>query len=120
MMHPSLFDPLANTIESLPPRAIIRTLELQSQMLKDDLANDRPLPVREVESLQSFYHFIKAVKERSPLEVYPATLPLRHLSFYKKTVDRLVTAEELPADARIQFENCFSKTVAGRTPDGGV
>jgi hypothetical protein len=117
-MRSSLFGPLKDTIEAMPAGAIMTTLELVSRMLKEDLAYDRPLSVREVESFLSFCDFLKAVKDRSPVQVCANSSSLHYLGLYKKIIERLVTAKELPAEALVQFESSFFKIHTGPLPGG--
>jgi hypothetical protein len=106
-MRLSLFNHLANTLEILPARAILKTLELESQMLKDDLQNDRPIPVGEAQSILDFYEFIRLVKAGSQAKKMISASPFHPMDFYRKTIERLVAAKELPAVAAAQFEEAF-------------
>ena len=117
-MRLSLFGPLEDTIEAMPVCAIITTLERVSRMWQDDLACDRPMPVREIESLQSFCDFVKAAKEQLPVPLSATTFPLHHLGLYKKIIERLVGAGELPDGTLTQFETVFFRVRTEQLPDG--
>jgi hypothetical protein len=103
-MRNSLFNHLADTLENLPARAILKTLELESKMLKDDLLNDRPVPVGEAQSVVDFYDFIRSVKEGLPTKKLISANHNHHQAFFRKTIERLIAAKELPFAALRQFE----------------
>ena len=117
-MRLSLFGPFEDTIEAMPVCAIITTLDRVSRMWQDDLVYDRPMPVREIESLLSFCDFVKAVKEQSPVPLSATTFPLHHLGLYKKIIERLVGGGELPAGTLTQFESAFFKVRTEQLPGG--
>ncbi len=117
-MRSSYFGPFEDTIEAMPVCAILTTLERFSRMLRDDLAYARPLPIRETESLLSFCNFVKAVKEQTPVPPSAGSFPLHHLGLYKKIIERLVVAEELPVETVAQFETNFFKVRTEPLPGG--
>jgi hypothetical protein len=104
-MRLSLFDAFADMIETISPRAIIRALEREHRMLQEDLAYQRPVPPKEAASILNFCRFVEAVKTGAPVQFPAAALPARHLEFYRETVGRLVDAEELPFNAKAEFDN---------------
>jgi hypothetical protein len=79
-------------------------------MLQNDMALKRTLPLGGARSVLAFYNFLKSAAGG----VYGAsiTLPFQHISFYRKTVERLVAAEALPFGAKEQFEEAFSSGFA--------
>lgn len=105
-MRFDLFRAFADTVASLPPRAVIRTLDLQARMLQDDLIMKRPVPPNQTQSVISFCLFIAAAKIGGPAPVADV-LPLEHLAFYRQTVWRLIDAGELPSIAGEQFDCSF-------------
>jgi hypothetical protein len=102
-----LLNHLASTLETIPVRAVLKTLELESHMLREDLLKGRAVSVSEAQSILEFYEFIRSVKAGSPVRRTAFASPLHHVAFYRKTVDRLVEAEELPVTAKAQFETAF-------------
>lgn len=102
-MRLSLFDSFADMIENIPARAIIRVLEREQRMLAEDLFCQRPVPVKDATSILGFCAFIDAALEEMPAEL-STPLPQEHLEFYRKTVERLIAAEELPFDAQMEFD----------------
>lgn len=106
-MKNSTFDSFVKMIEEIPPEGVIRAVELQCKMLRDDLANRRVEMIDDVLSIQSFHSFLQqAGGERGTAAV--VFLPVMHEQFYRKTVERLVNAEILPADAMALFDKIFS------------
>jgi hypothetical protein len=104
-MRPSLFGSFADMIEAISPRAIIRALEREKLILAVDLACQRRVPPAEAASILILCRFVEAVRKGAPIQFSAATLPARHLELYRKTVARLVAAEELPSYAMSEFEN---------------
>jgi hypothetical protein len=107
-MKPSLFESFADMIETIPVHAILRTLERESRMLEEDLAYQRPIPPTEARSILDFCRFVAAVGNELQIPALTNPPPPPHLEFYRKTVARLVDAEELPFDAKMEFDSIFS------------
>jgi hypothetical protein len=101
-----IFELFTTMIESLPPQAILKALDLECDMLENDAKNHR-LPVPEdAFSIFYFREFVRAIKLRKVMRpVKP--LPSVHIEFFKKTVVRLVQANELPQAALDQFDRQF-------------
>jgi hypothetical protein len=104
---PSLFESFADMIEFIPPGAIVDTLERESHMLIEDLRCNRPVPKDEADSILIFCRFVDVLRRGLPISIMDAALPASHLEFYRKTIDRLVQAGELPAAAPDEFDRCF-------------
>ncbi len=92
-------------IDELPAGGILKAVELERQMLKNDLLYKR-VSDEDVASIFNFCEFLKAVAEAD--EIVPIKLPPHHTAFYRKTVGRLIEAGELPAVAKEQFDLTFS------------
>jgi hypothetical protein len=107
-MRLNLFNHLASTLDKIPARAIFKTLELEGHMLREDLLKGRPVSISEAQSVLEFYEFIRSSKEGSPARKTAFAGPIHHIDFYRKIVDRLVEARELPITARAQFEITFA------------
>jgi hypothetical protein len=101
-----LFETFCETIEELPVQAILKASELECKMLENDLACQRLSANEELLSVLTFCRFLKA----SPVgkRFLKATLPLRDTARYRQIVERLVQAEELPHEAKEQFDRNFS------------
>src|SRR5271155_1147770 len=104
-MKTHLFEAFVSMIESLPTNAILLVAELQGQMIKDDLSQRRVLPMEEAVSVLNFCRFLHAVACGSG--IFPTVMPLQHLASYRKTVNRLMEAGELPLNAGEQFDRTF-------------
>ena len=107
-MRLSLFDSFADMIEAIPVGAILRTLEREQRMIEDDLAHQRPVPLKEAESILNFCYYVESVREGSSGWIFTAPLPREHLSFYRKTLDRLIAAEQLSPDAKAGFDGAIA------------
>jgi hypothetical protein len=92
-------------IDEMPMPGIFGTLELERQMIEEDLAQNREMPIEEAHSILSFCQFMAAAKQGS--QILPVTLPIQHVSFYREIVRRLVETELLPLNTNEQFENTF-------------
>jgi hypothetical protein len=108
-MRLNLLNHLASTLENIPVRAIFKTLELESHMLREDLLKGRPVSISEAQSILEFYEFIRSAKEGTPARKTAFAGPIHHVAFYRKIVDRLVEAQELPVTAKTQFEMTFAE-----------
>jgi len=93
-------------IDKLPANGVISAAERECQLLENDLATNRPVPKQEAHSILSFCRFLAVSK--SGFKVPRAVLPPGHTAFYRKTLDRLIEAEELPKSAEEQFEEVFT------------
>lgn len=107
-MRLSFYNSFASMIEALPARAITRALERQRHMLEEDLAMQRPVPLKEAESILNFCHFVEAVGEGLPGWAFTNPPPPAHLEFYRKTLDRLIASEELPVHAKAEFDGIIA------------
>jgi hypothetical protein len=101
-----LFNPFCRTLDTMPVQGILLVLERQRQMLEDDIAQKRTMPISDVRSILNFCRFITASRQNESLPA--AVLPFPHLIFYRKTVARLVEANILPENAATQFDEIFS------------
>lgn len=105
-------------IDDIPAEGILKVIELERQMLKDDLLYKR-VSDEEVASIFSFCEFIKSVTEED--DMIPVELPGNQIVCFRKIVMRLVEAGELPARAKEQFDltfpSGFLKVLANKTRD---
>ena len=105
-MNAHLFESFSKMIEKLPAEGIFAATERECQMLENDLVTNRPVSKQEVHSILSFCRFLAAAK--SSRLVPRAVLPPGHTAFYRKTMERLIHAGELPASAEEQFDESFT------------
>lgn len=101
-----VFGPFAKMISNLPAEGVIRALDLECSMLREDLENHRLNVTDEVFSILSFRQFIRMAKLGEVMRLF-RPLPSHHVEFYKSTVERLVRGSELPPEAASQFEYAF-------------
>jgi len=112
-MRPCLLDALAGLVEAMPARSILRTLQRECRLLEADLAGKGSVPSGQAISILLFVRFVEAARKEMSVQFFYADLPARHLKFYRKTVERLVSAGELPVRAMTAFEK-----MAGCMGDG--
>ena len=105
-MGVSLFEHFSVMVEGLPAKAVIPAVELQRQMLEDDLARKRTMPMDEVSSIIAFCNFLENAADAA--HVPHATVPIHHLGFYRDTVKRLVHAGVLSKETGALFDTAFS------------
>jgi hypothetical protein len=102
-----MFELFAETVDGMPPKALLRLLKRESETLKDALRHKRIQETQEVGSILSFCQFMDTVAEEKM--VFPvAELPVRHIGFYRKIVMRLIDAGEIPESAKAKFDAAFS------------
>lgn len=104
-MRYDLFVAFSRTIENIPAQAVLRAVELERWMIQDDLAHQRTVPLHEAASILCFCNFLKTAKFGG--EIHPSVLPMEHVPFYRKIVERLIEAGELPSSAKGQFDVTF-------------
>jgi len=105
-MNNNLFESFSKKIEAIPADGIIPAVELERRILADDLAHSRTVAIKEVRSILSFCRFIEAAQ--SGITLSPTVLPATETAFYRRTMERLVEAGELPFGAKEKFDATFS------------
>jgi hypothetical protein len=104
------FDSFAKLISNVPDRAVLETLDLECKMLQDDLRQHRVDLTDEANSILNFQLFVRAAKFGHAIRrIVP--LPAEHIEFYKKTIIRLIQAEQLPPSAMNNFDFTFVAAV---------
>ena len=106
-MRYSLFEPFSKMIDELPPKAVFTAVEKERQMLEDDLAFERPLPVKEAVSILNFCWFIGMSAMGESVSVVQGSLPPNHVAFYERTIAKLVKAGQLPSTTKTEFDTAF-------------
>jgi hypothetical protein len=104
-MKTGLFEVFIKMIDGLPANAILMVAELEGQMIRDDFSQGRILTMQEAVSVLDFCRFLQAVVRGSG--IFPTVLPVDHVASYRKTVNRLIEAGELPFNASEQFDKTF-------------
>jgi hypothetical protein len=101
-----LFERFAEMVERLPTKAVIGAVELERQMLEDDLAHKRTMPMEDVRSIIAFSNFLENASDAARGPQTP--VPIQHLALYRKTVKRLVEAGELLPERGALFDAVFT------------
>jgi hypothetical protein len=96
-MKPRLFEVFSRTISDLPPKAVLRVVRLEREMLEGDLSQKRELPLEDVNSILWFCRCVENFSWKA--NETPSHLPAHHIAFYKKIVEKLVQCGELPVDS---------------------
>jgi hypothetical protein len=109
-MNPRLFERFTAMIDKVPAKGVVRAAELECQMLQSDLERKRTLPIEDVRSILAFCAFLK--NETRSIRASFFVLPMQHMGFYRKTVERLIDAGELSSEAKEQFDETFSSGFA--------
>jgi hypothetical protein len=107
-MKSCLFERFAAMVEKLPAKGVLRAIELECQMLQNDMAQKRTLPLNDARSILAFNDFLKSISAGICASSF--TLPIQHISSCRKIVERLIEAGELPFAAKEQFEETFSSS----------
>jgi hypothetical protein len=105
-MSVQLFESFSEMIDKIPAKGVLVAVELERQMLQNDVAAKRTLPFVAVHSILSFCNFLKHTV--SGVDSVSTALPLQHINFYRKTIERLIEAGELPCEAKELFDETFS------------
>jgi hypothetical protein len=99
------FERFMATIDSVPAKGVLKAVELEGQMLQNVLAFKRTVPLEDELSILAFYNFLKSAA--GGICVAPVPLPIQHIVLCKKTLERLIEAEQLPYEAKEQFHETF-------------
>ncbi|HTV38998.1 MAG TPA: hypothetical protein VMF08_00370 [Candidatus Sulfotelmatobacter sp.] len=110
-MQVRVFEVFARMISNLPAQCVLKALDIECQMLKNDVENNRlPLP-EDAFSLFYFREFLQAAKQ-GRTTACSGPVPPDHIEFFKETIVRLVQANELPRNAMEQFDRVFVNDVS--------
>lgn len=105
-MSLQVFDLFAKMITGLPPRAVLKALDLECKMLEDDIQNHHLVLAEDAFSIICFRQFVRMAKQGEAMRCIKPLSP-DHVEFYKQTIVRLVHADELPPAAMEQFDYTF-------------
>jgi hypothetical protein len=115
-MNWGLFETFCEMLESIPIKAVLRAVAAERRMVEDDLDKKRTERDEYVSSVLGFCNFLML----AVCGVYEsvALLPREHRAFYRKIVQRLVDAGELPPEITGPFEKIFSPAFDSPANDG--
>ena len=105
-MNWGLFESFCEMLESIPIKAVLRAVDAERKMVEDDLDKKRTERDEYVTSVLGFCNFLML----AVCGVYDTitSLPSEHRAVYRKIVQRLVDAGELPSEITGHFEKIFS------------
>lgn len=109
-MNCGLFETFCEMLESIPVKAVVRAADAERKMVEDDLRKNRTVPDFYVDSILDFCNFLTSTV--AGIQVTLPVFPVEHCAFYRKIVQRLVDAGELPAEIVGEFERIFSKALS--------
>lgn len=105
IVNPCLFERFIAMIDSVPAKGVLKAVAHECQMAQNGLARKRTPSPGDARSIIAFYIFLKSAA--GGICVTPIALPIQHIIFYKKTIERLIEAGELPYAAKEQFHETF-------------
>ena len=97
-----LFETFCEMVDRLPPKAVLKAAARERLMLDEDLAFGRIVSSEDTALILNFCRFLEGVALHGL--VLPRTMPMEHWTFYRRTVERLVAAGELPHQVQEEFE----------------
>jgi len=109
-MNCGLFETFCEMLESIPIKAVVRAADAERKMVEDDLKKNRTMPDLYVDSVLGFCNFLTSAV--TGIHVALPVFPVEHCAFYRKIVQRLVDAGELPAEIVGEFERIFSRALS--------
>ena len=109
-MNCGLFETFCEMLDSIPIKAVLRAADAERRMVQDDLDKKRTAPDLNVNSVLGFCDFLTSAV--AGIRVTLPVFPIEHCAFYRKIVQRLVDAGELPADIVGEFERIFSRALS--------
>ena len=79
-MNSCLFETFRETIDRLPPKAVLKSVAMERRKLEEDLAQGRMLPSEDSDSILAFCRFLAGAA--CGALVWPRTMPMEHWTFY--------------------------------------
>jgi hypothetical protein len=108
-MTSCLFDNFSEMLETIPAKAIIPAADAERRMVEDDLITKQTVPDQESLSVLEFCTFL--IHAARGIQSSIPTWPIEHCAFYRRVVQKLVDAGELPPRFKEQFDVTFSKAL---------
>jgi hypothetical protein len=103
-MKVKLFESFTKSLDRIPAKGVLKSIEMEQQMLKGDLLYRR-VEEQDLVTISSFCEFIKAVNIGDTIT--PVELPPNYRADCRKIVIRLIGAGELPKIGQEQFDLTF-------------
>ncbi|SRR5579862_1895087 len=108
-MNCGLFETFCEMLESIPIKAVVRAADAERKMVQDDLEMKRTVPDMNVDSVLGFCNFLTSAVAGT--HATSPAFPVEHCAFYRKIIQRLVEAGELPVEIVGEFERIFSRAL---------
>lgn len=108
-MSCGLFETFCEMLESIPIKAVVRAADAERKMVQDDVEKKRTVPDTNVDSVLSFCDFLTSAV--AGMHATPPVFPVEHCAFYRKIIQRLVDAGELPVEIVGEFERIFCRAL---------
>lgn len=104
-MNWGLFESFCEMLESIPTKAVLRAVDAERRMVEDDLVKKRTEMDEYVASVLGFCNFLTLAV--SGIYTSAPGLPFEHCAFYRKIIQELVDAGELPREISRYVEKVF-------------
>ncbi len=115
VMGHRLFETFYEMVDSLPPKAVMKAVAIERFMLEEDLAQGRIVPSDETTSILTFCRFLG--ESSHGWLALSRNIRTGHWTFYRRTVERLIAAGELPHEVRDDFEAANRGAISRIVPD---
>lgn len=115
IMSHRLFETFCEMIDNLPPKAVLKAVAIERFMLEEDLAQGRTVPSDETASILMFCRFLGDAAHG--WLALSRNIPSGHWTFYRRTVERLIAAGELPREVKDDFEAANRGVISRIVPD---
>jgi hypothetical protein len=103
-----MFELFAETIDGMPPSAVLNFLKRIHGSLEDALLYKRIDETPAVDSILCFCQFMNLLIENDP--IFPIEgLPVKHVALYGKVITRLIQSGEISITAKDKFDAAFSE-----------
>jgi hypothetical protein len=103
-MKVKLFESFTKSLDRMPAKKILKTIEIEGQMPKDDLLRQR-VEEQDLVTISNFCEFVKAASIGETIS--PVELPPNYRMDCRKIILRLIESGELPRTAQEQFNITF-------------
>jgi len=108
-MNSRLFEAFCEMLDRVPAKAIVRAAEAERRMVEDDIAAKRTEADRDATSVLTFCNFL--INAARGIQCAFPLWPIEHCAYYRKVVQRLVEAGELPEGIKVKFDISFSQAL---------
>lgn len=104
-MNWGLFESFCELLETIPIKAVLRAVDAERRMVEEDLVKKRTEMDEYVASVLGFCNFISLAL--TGIYTCAPALPFEHRAFYRRIIQELVDARELPFEITHYAEKIF-------------